>query len=300
VASKGGGGFLLIVIVVAVAGYGYYRSEQGLSEPPPAPPQAPPADATGRYVALGDSYTSAPGTGARAGDPPGCDRSVNNYPHLVAAELGPAEFVDVSCSGATTADLTEPQLTSAGTNPPQLDAVTTATTLVTVGIGGNDVGLVGLARDCATTDPDSGQCRDRFTGDGSDELARRAEVAGDRLGEVLRLIHDKAPRARVAVVGYPTVLPDGDGCWPVVPVGAADIGYLRESIERLNEELRQAAEAGDAGFVDTATPTKGHDMCTSSGTRFVEPLVPSSPAAPLHPNARGSRAMADAVLRVVD
>lgn len=299
-ASKGGGGGFLLIVILAIAGYGLYRSEQGASQPPPEPPSAPAEDATGRYVALGDSYTSAPGTGARAGEPPGCGRSVNNYPHLVAAELGPAEFVDVSCSGATAADLTESQQTSDGTNPPQLDAVTTDTTLVTVGIGGNDVGLVGLARDCTTTDPGSGQCRARFTGGGSDELASRAEVAGDRIGEVLRLIHDKAPRARVAVVGYPTVLPDGDGCWPVVPVGSADIGYLRESIERLNEELRQAAEAGDAGFVDTATPTKGHDMCTSSGTRFVEPLIPTSPAAALHPNARGSQAMADAVLRVVD
>lgn len=79
----------------------------------PAPPKGP-------YVALGDSYTAGPEIPDRTGTPAGCDRSDHNYPALVAARLGlaAADFRDVSCSGATIADLTAPQSTDDGVNSP--------------------------------------------------------------------------------------------------------------------------------------------------------------------------------------
>ena len=100
----------------------------------------------------------------------------------------------------------------------------------------------------------------------------------------------------MAVVGYPAILPDeGPGCFPVVPLTAGDVAYLRDTEKRLNAML--AAEARRAGttFVDTYTPTIGHDVCTPPGTRWVEGLVPTAPAAPVHPNALGMTAMAAAV-----
>src|SRR5919109_3079172 len=65
------------------------------------PPQA--------YVALGDSYTAGPVIPVQLDDPGGCLRSDHNYPHLAAPETGLAPFRDVSCSGATTDDMTQPQ-----------------------------------------------------------------------------------------------------------------------------------------------------------------------------------------------
>ncbi len=57
-----------------------------------------------------------------------------------------------------------------------------------------------------------------------------------------------------------------------------------------------AATDGDATYVDTATPTVGHDVCALPGERWIEGLVPTAPAAPVHPNALGSAAMSRAVL----
>lgn len=292
-------GLILLVLVAGGIGFGYYQAQQGSSASPPAPASSAAGPANGRYVALGDSYTSSPRTGTPVGSPPGCDRSDNNYPHLVAARINPAEFVDVSCSGATTANLTGPQTTANGVNPPQLDAVTPETTLVTVGIGGNDVGFIGLVSQCGNQDPNAAPCKNRLTAGGRDLLAERIDATAPKIANVLDRIHDKAPQARVVLVGYPTVLPDGTGCWPFLPLVPADVAYLRDTAVRFDDMLETQAKAHETGYVDTATPSKGHDVCTKAATKWVEDLVPSSPALALHPNAKGEQGMADAVLRVV-
>lgn len=290
---------VVAVIIFGLIGFGYLRTQQGSSAEPPATESSGAGGGAGRYVALGDSYTSSPRTGNQAGPPAGCDRSDNNYPHLVAAALKPAEFVDVSCSGAATGNMTAEQKTTNGTNPPQLDAVNSNTTLVTLGIGGNDVGFIGLAKDCATLNQNNSPCRAKLTAGGNDQLAERISAVAPKIADVLRRIHAKAPRARVIVVGYPTVLPDGPGCWPFLPLAADDVAYLRDSEAKLNDMLAAQARARRAGFADTATPSKGHDMCAKTGTKWVEDLVPTTRAQSLHPNANGERAMADAVLGVL-
>lgn len=295
----GGGGVAVVVVITCLIAFGYLRSHPGSSTAPPSTPGSDTGGGTGRYVALGDSYTSSPRTGAQAGTPVGCDRSDNNYPHLVAAEIKPAQFVDVSCSGATTANMTAAQQTNNGTNPPQLDAVNANTTLVTVGIGGNDIGFISLARDCVTVDRNVSPCKARLTAGGHDQLADRIDATAPKIADLLSRIHARAPRARVVVVGYLTALPDGSGCWPFLPLGPDDVAYVRESEAKLNAMLAGQAKAHQAGFADTAAASKGHDMCTKTGTKWVEDLVPTSPADPLHPNAKGERAMADTVLRLV-
>src|SRR5689334_10507712 len=75
--------------------------------------------ATGRYVALGDSYTAGPLIPNQSLNPLGCLRSDHNYPHLVQPSLTTASFSDVSCSGATTDDMFNAQSTEIGTNPPE-------------------------------------------------------------------------------------------------------------------------------------------------------------------------------------
>jgi len=173
------------------------------------------------------------------------------------------------------------------------------TTLVTIGIGGNDIGFIGLAGQCATADPKASPCKARLAGGGRDQLADRIAATAPKVGDVLSRIHAKAPKARVIVVGYPTALPDGSGCWPFLPLGPDDVAYLRESEVKLNDMLAAQAKAHQAGFADTATRSKGHDMCTKADTKWVEDLIPSSPALALHPNAKGQRAMADTVLKLV-
>jgi lysophospholipase L1-like esterase len=248
------------------------------------------------YVALGDSYTASPLTGPGAGPPPGCLRSANNYPHLVAERSG-ARLTDVSCSGAQTRDFAAPQQTSGGVNPPQYDALGAGTQLVTVGIGGNDIGFGEIVQSCVSPTPFGTPCRDRWTAGGTDQLEARIDTLAGRLDDVLDEVHSRAPDARVLVVGYPSVLPaEGPGCYPVVPYTAGDVEYLRGVLGDLNDTISGAASEGDATYVDTFTPTVGHDVCTPPGTRWIEGLVPTAPAYPVHPNALGSEALARAVL----
>lgn len=255
-----------------------------------------------RYVALGDSYTAGPFIPHQIPDPPGCRRSDRNYPHLAAAALG-ATLHDVSCSGATTADMAAPQPVPGGANPPQLAALDPSTDVVTIGVGGNDIGFSDIVRACVAVTPLGRPCQDRFAGGGpgGDEITRRIADAAPRLAAVLGEIRRRAPAARVFAVGYPAILPDhGLGCWPVMPFAFADVPYLRAKQKELNAMIAAQAATGGATYVDTYGPSIGHDACALPGVRWVEPVVPLSPAAPVHPNAAGMRGMAAVVATAVD
>jgi lysophospholipase L1-like esterase len=246
-----------------------------------------------RYSALGDSYTSGPLIPRQVDA--ACARSDHNYPSLVAARMRPAAFRDVSCGGATTENMWKPQ----GSNGPQLDAVNRHSGLVTVQIGGNDVGFGSIIATCAqaaSQDPTGDPCRRHYGASGVDELTVTIARTAPKIARVLRAVHERAPRARVLLVGYPDLLPDdGSGCAPSVPFAAGDFAYLRDTGKRLNLMLRLVAAWNGAEYVDTYGPTVGHDMCTSPADRWIEPLQPASPAAPAHPNAKGEEAMAGAV-----
>ena len=80
------------------------------------------------------------------------------------------------------------------------------------------------------------------------------------------------------------------------PIAFGDVPYLRAVAKALNTMLANTAAANGASYVDTYTPSIGHDICKSSSTRWVEGLIPGSSAAPFHPHAKGEQAMADALL----
>ena len=258
-----------------------------------------------RYVALGDSYTAGPLVLTPTGTPIDCARSDHNYPSVVAEDLGVSSFTDVSCSSAETKHMTEPQtgLPLGGTNPPQFDGLKPDTTLVTVGIGGNDAGLVGVAVECAQLGllaPTGTACRDHYAPGGVDSVEAKIEAARPRIDAVLEGIHDRSPDARVAIVGYPNVLPiDGTNCYPIVPLSRDDVTYIDRLMRRINKMIRQEAAKHDAEFVDTYDDAVGHDVCKLPPTRWFEGLVPTEPAFPLHPNGKGEASMARSVLDVL-
>ncbi|RMB81131.1 SGNH/GDSL hydrolase family protein [Streptomyces shenzhenensis] len=277
-------------------------------EPRPGLPSGP-------YAALGDSYTAGPGIPGKKGSPAGCDRSDHNYPALVADRLGlgAADFRDASCSGATVADLTAPQTTGDGTNPPQLSVLSGRTRLVTLGIGGNDIGFSTMIKRCVgagvlykalgsgTYLPEDAPCTRRFSAAGTDEVRRRIDTAGEHLTDALSDIRRRAPRARVFVVGYPEILPSDAGtCLRGMSLAPGDTAFLRDKEHQLNTMLRNRAEAGGAEYVDTYTPSRGRGACASADIRWIEPLAPAAPAAPVHPNARGEHGMADTVAKALE
>ncbi|WP_328767183.1 SGNH/GDSL hydrolase family protein [Streptomyces sp. NBC_00286] len=300
-----GAAFACAALLTAVGiGWGEGGAASSLFTPPNGP-----------YVALGDSYTAGPKIPGQTGEPAGCGRSDRNYPALVADGLGleADEFRDVSCSGATMGDLFAPQSTGNGVNSAQLSAVSTSTRLVTLGIGGNDIGFSSLITMCVTADvrdqvenwlgdrkAKEAPCRERYVSAGTDEVGVKIKAAGERLSGALSDIKRRAPKARVYVVGYPAILPAKDAaCGPAMGLVPGDVGFLRQKQQQLNAILRATARTAGAVYVDTYTPSVGRDACSDPDTRWVEPLIPLAPAAPVHPNELGERGMAHAVLRAV-
>ena len=253
--------------------------------------------AAGRYVSLGDSYAAGPLIPFQSGGL--CLRSSSDYASLTASALG-YSLTDASCSGATTVEMTQAQTDLGITiNAPQLNSLTSGTSLVTLAIGGNDIGFVNIIETCAAeslTNPSGDPCTAHYTSGGTDRLLADVAATGPKVAAVLGEIRRLSPHAAVYVVGYPDILPEyNDGCWPIVPIAYGDVAYLRQTEKELNAMLAAEAAANGATYVDTYTPTIGHDVCQAVGTKWIEGLVPTSPAAPFHPNALGEAAMAKAL-----
>jgi hypothetical protein len=247
------------------------------------------------WVGLGDSYAAGPLIPSQSLSPLGCLRSDHNFAHLAAAQDG-MSLADASCSGATTANMTGSQSTSAGTNPPQFNSLSASTKVVSLSIGGNDIGFTSILENCVTYNPFSHPCKDRYIVNGDDRISDSINAAAPKVAAALRGIHARSPSARVLVVNYAAILPaSGSGCWPQVPLGFTDVPYLRAKEQQLNAMLATQAAANDAPIVDDATPSLPFNACTGSGTRWVEPLVPGNTAAPFHPNARGEAGIAGVV-----
>jgi hypothetical protein len=257
-----------------------------------------PAALAGNYVALGDSYVAGPVIPLQI-EPYGCLKSNNNYAHLAAPRI-PLPLRDPSCSGAETEDMTASQGVWPEPNPPQFDSLSADTSVVTLGIGGNDIGFSGIAEDCFNTSPNGPSCQSKFVVNGVDEVSTRIAETAPKVAATLQGIAARSPQARVFVVNYPAIFPHtGGGCWPQLPVAEQDVAWLRAKQEELNRMLADQAAAAGAALIDWYAASRGHDACQLPGLRWVEPLVPASPAAPVHPNLIGMLAAADLVTAAV-
>nr|CEL17445.1 putative secreted hydrolase [Kibdelosporangium sp. MJ126-NF4] len=148
--------------------------------------------------------------------------------------------------------------------------------------------------------PFGSPCKDHYTRTGTDELAAKVRAVGPKIGVVLDGIHQRSPHARVLLIGYPVILPDsGIGCWPLVPISAGDVPYLRDTAKLLNTVMAEQAATHRATYVDTYTSSIGHDVCQAPGVTWMEGLFPTAPAAPLHPNVLGAQNQARQVLNAL-
>lgn len=195
----------------------------------------------------------------------GCLRSNGNYPSLVAKRLDVKKLADVSCSAAEIEHLRRPQRPFSGARvPAQLDALTTRTNLVTVSIGGNDFNLFGnLLSTCArlrSADPNGTPCTDQLVRDGV-QPARQVASIGRRLGESLREIAQRAPQARILLVGYPRIAPREGSCPRLLPLARGDYATADRIARLLRDAMRAAARDNGAGFVDMYAASRGHDVC---------------------------------------
>jgi len=201
----------------------------------------PSAAAPAEYVALGDSYSS--GTGAGSYTSLLCRRSANAYPALIAAARPGAAFKFVACSGATVSDVAEKQLS----------ALSGATTLVTVSVGGNDAGFASAMISCRYGA--ASWCRAAL------EKGRRfiEEKLPARLDSLYAEIRARAPRAEVVVVGYPRLYRE-DGPCPGGP-DAARRAMINEAADRLARVTAARAAAAGFSFADARPAFAGHEIC---------------------------------------
>jgi lysophospholipase L1-like esterase len=256
------------------------------------------ADTPLRYVALGDSYSAA--SGVLPPDPtapPQCLRSTRNYPHVIAGATG-AALTDVTCGGAETGDFFAPQYDGVA---PQLDAVRPGTELVTMTIGGNDSGVfIGTLQACGTaavtTAGRGSPCKDRYGDSFATTIRAKTYPA---LVRALRAVRERAPEARVAILGYPWIMPASGGCFDRMPVAEGDVPYVRGIQATLNDAVRRAAARTGVTYVDMNRVSNGHDACQPLGVRWIEPVLQGTNAVVVHPNALGERQMAARAMKVL-
>jgi lysophospholipase L1-like esterase len=261
-------------------------------------PQAQAAPTASPYVALGDSYSAASGVlPIDLTAPLNCLRSSQNYPHVIAARTG-AQLTDVTCGGADTSDFFDAQYQNV---PPQLDALSDSTRLVTMTIGGNDSNVfINAVVSCGSAGilalGQGSPCEDQY-GSSFEDTIRNSTYPS--LVNALGAARAKAPRAKIAILGYPWILPASGGCFPIMPVAQGDVPYLRGIQATLNDAVKRAAAATGVTYVDFSQVSEGHDACQPIGVRWIEPVVTTTNPVVVHPNALGEAEMAGRAITVL-
>ena len=225
------------------------------------------------YVALGSSIASGFGISVQSTD---CGRSNRNYPNLIAERYGLA-LTDMTCGAATIPNVVD---TPQGAHPPQLDAVTQDTKLITVTVGGNDIGYNATAVACG--DPQS-VC-------GLPPRSRRTSPRrGPHSRRMLERIHVAAPSATIVFVTYPREVPDGNCA--ALSFTTEEAAVVRTMGEDLEAMFVAVAQPADVIFVDPYVAPGDHTGCAPAAERWTAGHVPDDGFA-YHPTALGHEVMA--------
>jgi lysophospholipase L1-like esterase len=212
------------------------------------------------------------GAGAEQGK---CRLSPDSYPNVFARDSGVDLVVNAACAGATTSDLLKHQLI----------ALDDRTDLVTVSIGGNDLGVAAIAGDCAAGK--AAACRNEVT-----SALSLLNVLPDRLDTVYSAVAQAAPNARIVVTGYAPMYDASDPTAPdfgtAAAINAATIG--------LNETIRQAVDqqrSSGKPMIYLPVDFAGHAI----GDR--RPWLNVSGADAFHPTAAGYAEYARRLIQVL-
>lgn len=237
---------------------------------------------------MGSSFAAGVGIGPlQEATPVQCQRNTNNYPSLIAARLD-LRLADVSCSGATTDHILGPWDES----PPQMDAVRADTRLITITIGGNDLGYGGslFGASCRTGIAlRPGPCP---------VLEPLAESAYRKLEETLvrvtKAIHERAPQARIVFVQYVRLIPQT--LCPATSISKTEAATAAKIGVRLAAVTRAAARRGKAEVLDADALSERHTTCDPEpwGQGLSKAYRPGQ-GAPWRPNAAGHKAIVEAL-----
>ncbi|HEX2903343.1 MAG TPA: SGNH/GDSL hydrolase family protein [Jatrophihabitans sp.] len=224
--------------------------------------------ATGGYVALGDSYSSGVGAGNYIGSSGSCDRSPNAYSALYNSAHHPSSYVSVACSGAKTTDV----------NASQLSALSASTGLVSITVGGNDVGFANIMQTCVL--------------EGTDECVAAVQAAENTatsslpglLNTTYNGIRSHAPNAKVVVLDYPVFYNlSSSFC---IGLSNESRSKIDQGINLVDGIIRTAATGHGFTFADVRSQFVGHQLC-SGGTKWLHSLNFTDITESYHPTAAG-------------
>lgn len=263
----------------------------GCSSLEDAGPRTLPAGAA--YVSMGSSFAAGAGIGPlQEGSPQRCSRTTNNYASLLAERLE-LVLIDTSCSGATT----EHVISRWDELGPQIDAVNEQTRLVTITVGGNDLGYVAnlFAGSCgqgvALTD---GPCKPVIEPTEADYAKLEA-----RLKAISAEVFRRSPRSRLIFVQYLTLL-SADTCG-LETISEKDAALAREVARRLSQSTRRAALESGAEVLAIDLESKAHAPCSAEPWSFGFPSDHDwTKGTPWHPNAVGHAQIAKSLFNLID
>ncbi|MQY30938.1 SGNH/GDSL hydrolase family protein [Nocardia aurantia] len=235
-----------------------------------------PYNAHTAYAALGDSYSA--GLGGDGPTDTKCGRNANGYPTLWAQAHGITSFTNATCGGAVGQDVLNSQLSGLGR----------LTDVVTITVGGNDVGLGDQVSSCLQRS-DQG-CRDLI-----DEFDTALPGHMATIDKVYAAIRAAAGRAEVYVLDYPHLFePDTPCSGPLVP-SQVQRRALADAVDALDDAIEAHATRAGFHFVEVRGTFAGHGVC--SATPWLHPAA--SLPAPLHPTTEGYRSGYFAALEAV-
>lgn len=231
-----------------------------------APRVKPPAKPS--YVALGDSYAAGVGAGSYLSDGTTCRRSLKGYPGLIASAGGYALNFQ-ACSGATVADV----------GGKQLGALGATTSMVTITVGGNDIGFADTLSTCLGTNTNA--CLAAINeADGEID-----SVLPDRLSALFGQVRTRVGAGtKVVVTAYPRLF-NGRDCSLLTSFTADEMTRLNLGADHLAATIKVAATAAGFAYADVPPAFLGHAVC--DGSPWIRNAQLSNSFESFHANASG-------------
>lgn len=248
-----------------------------------------------KYIALGDSFSSGEGAyNYEAGTDLHpkinlCHLSTNSYPYKLKETAAVSEFHSVACSGAKTYNVdgvykvsrvqnhiyrgnqyfTGKLFEAFGTSPspwtPGYKSQYTYVSdqkphIVTLGIGGNDIGFSSKLKRCVTLDD---TCYP--THEDRVEVVEEINNSFYRLKRTFKNIKKAAaPQAKIYIVGYPSIANSEMACGVNVRLNKQEIVLANQMVQYLNYVIKQAATSAGVRYVDIENALYGYRLCEGS------------------------------------
>lgn len=294
------------------------------------------------YIALGDSYTSGEGAfdylNGTDTDSNKCHLSAHSYPMLLTRDLfSPTGGHSVACSGAVINDVGSGKGGYRGQakQGPSFDELSRdlATMervkadflpgyisqqrfvghyqprVVTVSIGGNDIGFGDLLQRCVmphiSRHTSDSTCYNTY--ESRKEVVQLVDRTIPRWIALYKQLRASNPGGHIYAIGYPSIASDIGACGRNVNLGKSELAFAEELLAYLNGAIAQAAGEAGVTYVDIGRALDGHRLCEANAAAMaVNGLTAGRDSGPFgigvlgresyHPNALGHQLITQTIL----